>query len=39
VEVSEAEVFTEGEAVAGNSVRLLQMTLMIWRKNSCTQTI
>jgi hypothetical protein len=38
-EVSEAEVFTEAEAVAGNSVQLLQMTLMIWRRNSCAQTI
>jgi len=29
-EVSAAEALTE-EAVAGNSVQLLQMTLMIWR--------
>jgi hypothetical protein len=37
-EVSEAEVFTEAAVVAGNSVQLLKMTLMIWRKNLCTQT-
>ena len=45
-EVSTAEVaeaFTVAEvtaaAVAGNSVQLPQTRLMIWRKNSCAQTI
>jgi hypothetical protein len=39
VVVSEAAAFTEEAAVAGNSVRLPQTRLMIWRKNSCAQTI
>jgi len=38
-EVSEAEVFTEAEAVAGDSVQLPETKLMIWRKKSCAQTI
>ena len=33
------EVSTEAAAVEGNSVQLPQTRLMIWRKNSCAQTI
>jgi hypothetical protein len=39
VVVSEAAVFTGEAAVAGNSVPLPETRLMIWRKNSCAQTI
>src|ERR1700685_2920527 len=39
VVVSEAAVFAGEAAVAGNSVPLPETRLMIWRKNSCAQTI
>ena len=39
VVVSEAAVFTGEAAVAGNSVPLPETRLMIWKKNSCAQTI
>jgi hypothetical protein len=36
---TEVEVSTVAEAVAADSVQLLETKLMIWRKNSCAQTI
>src|SRR5271155_5233175 len=36
-EVLEAVVFTEAEAVAGNSVQPPETKLMIWRKKSCAR--